>query len=120
MSPAFSNSEPQQFLEAIRALEARLIGLEKVLNPSDPTRPRFEPQKLLQIIARLDTRLASLEKVLDPNGAGFTLGSTDSSITVNRVGVVIKSRDIELIATGKIAVKAAGQLILKGARITEN
>lgn len=50
----------------------------------------------------------------------FSNSEPHSSITVNRIGVVIRSRDIELIASSKIAVKAAGQLTLKGARITEN
>jgi hypothetical protein len=120
MSPAFSNPEPQQFLESIRKLEARLSSLEKNFMPNGIAASSLQPWQVPETIAKLEARLGALEKIFDPHGAGFTLGSGDSSITVNRIGVVIRSRDIELIASGRIAVKAAGQLTLKGAKITEN
>ena len=120
MSPVFSNPEPQQFLESIRKLEARLSSLERTLHPGGPSSLGLGAQSLPEVISQIEARLSGLEKVLDPNGNGFSLVAGSSSITVNKTGVVIKSQDINLIASGRISVKAGGEISLKGAKITEN
>jgi type VI secretion system secreted protein VgrG len=49
------------------------------------------------------------------------LKSGDASITLKKDGtIVIKGKDITLEGSGKINVKASGDLVMKGSKIAEN
>jgi hypothetical protein len=120
MSPAFSNPDPQQYLEIIKNLEFRLNSIEKVLKPGGPASSSIEPQRLLETLGVLAARVSNLERMLDPNGAGYSLGAGNSSITVSQTRVVIHASEIELLASSRLTVKSSGELITKGARILSN
>ena len=79
-----------------------------------------DPQQLLEIVRKLEARLARLEKMFDSSGGNIILAVGNSTIKVQPNKVVISSSDIELMSEGKIAVKASGQLVMKGSKITEN
>ena len=54
-------------------------------------------------------------------GDEIMLQSGDASITLKKDGTIqIKGKDITVVGSGKIGVKASGDLTLKGSKITEN
>ena len=51
----------------------------------------------------------------------ITLKTGDASLTMKKDGTIqIKGKDITVIGSGKIGIKASGDLVLKGAKIAEN
>ena len=120
MSPAFSNSDPYQLTESFRNLDHRVQTIEKVIKPTTQASATLEPYRLLDTINMLEARLSHLEKMLDSKSGGITLGTTGSTVTVNKNSVVIRSNEIELIANGKIKVTASSDLVLKGAKVHNN
>jgi hypothetical protein len=70
-------------------------------------------------IQRLENVLAVSGAIHGPNAA--TLQVSESSITLKKDGTIeIKGKDISIQGSGKIAIKAAGDLTLKGSKILEN
>ena len=79
-----------------------------------------EVQQLRDTINRLEARLRNLEEVIDVIGGRISLKAGSSSITISPNSVVIKSNDIEITGSGKVTVKASGNLIMKGSKILQN
>jgi len=54
-------------------------------------------------------------------GDEITLTTGDASLTMKKDGTIqIKGKDITIVGSGKIGVKASGDLVLKGSKIAEN
>jgi type VI secretion system secreted protein VgrG len=55
------------------------------------------------------------------SGDDLSLKSGDASILAKKDGdIAIKGKDVSIEASGKVNCKAAGDLILKGARVLQN
>lgn len=81
----------------------------------------FMPNSVEAKIQALEARVAALEKVLQVSGYQVVLQTGHAKITLNPGGdVQIMGNSIKLASTGQIQIKAAGNLILKGANITQN
>ncbi len=70
-----------------------------------------EVQQLKDQVKALEDRLTSLENRL--NGSNLTLGSGQSSIQIGDGGVTINSNS-------NITIKATGNVVIKGAKVTQN
>lgn len=77
-------------------------------------------QELIDKIQFLEIRLSRLEKMLVAAGGNFQLQVGDSSITLGNTSMVLKSKEISLIADGRINIKASGEIQIKGAKIAQN
>ncbi len=79
-----------------------------------------DPQQLLEMVRKLEARVAQLEKLLGSSGGTIELSSGNSTIKVQPNKVIINSSEIDFVSSGKISLKASGQLVMKGTKITEN
>lgn len=79
-----------------------------------------DPIPLMEIIRKLELRLRKLESIVEARGDGLHLASGSSSITVSPRSIVISSSDIQIRGAGNIAIKASGDLIMKGAKVVNN
>ncbi len=81
-------------------------------------------QQMLWTIERLETRIIKLESMLSSSSASegsLLLKVGDSSISMKKDGEVsIKGKDITLSGSGRVNIKAASDLTLKGQKIVEN
>ena len=77
--------------------------------------------ELFQKITALQARVQQLEQALSLTGQVITLKSGSASIVLKPDGTIdIKGKDITLQGTGKVNVKATGELTLKGSKIAQN
>ena len=79
-----------------------------------------DPQQLLEMVRKLEARVTQLEKTLGSVGGTIELSSGNSTVKVQPNKVIINASEIEFVSSGKLALKASGQLVMKGAKITEN
>ncbi|HMF58381.1 MAG TPA: hypothetical protein VK619_18705 [Pyrinomonadaceae bacterium] len=77
-------------------------------------------QQLEDSHAKADTRLTNIEDTSQKSDEEIVWAVGGSSIAVKRDGIIFKAHRIDLSASGGIAVKAGGELVLKGAMIREN
>jgi type VI secretion system secreted protein VgrG len=77
-------------------------------------------RQLSDTIQKLEAKVAQLQKALSVAGHTTTLHVGSSSISLSPAKIEIKSNEITLSGSGKITVKAAGQLMLKGSTIVQN
>lgn len=71
-------------------------------------------------IAALENRIAKLEAVLNLTSGSFVLAQGDSRIVIKRTSIEIHSKDVSIVASGKVDIKASGDLVMKGSRILQN
>lgn len=77
--------------------------------------------ELFQMITALRARVQQLEQALSLTGHVITLKSGSASIVLKPDGTIeIKGKDISVQGSGKVNVKASGDLTLKGSKITQN
>jgi hypothetical protein len=88
-------------------VEIRELVVKATVNPA-PT------------VQQLEERIAQLEKFIQVLGDRITVQSGGSSVSVSTMGVVIAARDVTINASGKVVVKASGDVEIKGARIRQN
>ena len=79
-----------------------------------------DPQQLLEMVRKLEARVTQLEKTLGSFGGTIELSSGNSTVKVQPNKVIINASEIEFVSSGKISLKASGQLVMKGTKITEN
>ena len=72
-----------------------------------------QPSSTEERINALESRILKLEKALQVQDGKTILQTGMSKITIT-------NNDIAMEATGKIQIKAAGDIVLKGNRIREN
>jgi type VI secretion system secreted protein VgrG len=83
--------------------------------------PNFMPNSVEAKIQALEARVAALEKALQVSAHQVVLQTGNAKITLNPGGdVQIMGHSIKLASMGEIQIKAAGNLILKGANIKQN
>ncbi len=79
------------------------------------------PNSAEAIIKALEARVAALEKALQVSAHQVVLQTGYAKITLNPGGdVQIAGNSIKLSSAGETQIKAAGNLVLKGANITQN
>lgn len=77
--------------------------------------------ELHQKITALQARVQQLEQALSLTGQVITLKSGSASIVLKPDGTIeIKGKDISVQGSGKVNVKATGELTLKGSKISQN
>lgn len=69
---------------------------------------------------QLEDRIAQLEKVIQVLGDKITVQSGGSSVSVSSMGVVIAARDVTINASGKVQIKASGDVVMQAAKIVQN
>jgi hypothetical protein len=79
-----------------------------------------EMWQLLNVISDLEARIASLER-----GEGLqdlkAINVGDASLVMKKDGTIeLRGKDIAIRASGRIEIKAATDLVLKGSRTVEN
>jgi type VI secretion system secreted protein VgrG len=68
-----------------------------------------------------DDKLSVGKKLHIDAGDEITIVTGDSSISMKKDGTIqIKGKDITIIGSGKIGIKASGDMVLKGSKIAEN
>jgi type VI secretion system secreted protein VgrG len=77
-------------------------------------------QELIDKIQFLEIRLSRLEKMLMAAGGKFSFQTGESSITLGDTSLILKSKEISLVADGRINIKAGGEIQMKGAKIAQN
>ena len=77
-------------------------------------------RRLSDTVQKLEARVAQLQKALLVAGRTTTLQVGSSSISLTPTTIEIKSNEITLSGSGRITVKAAGRLVLKGSTIVQN
>ncbi len=77
-------------------------------------------QRLLQTIERLEARVAALEQSVHVSGNSVRIHAGSSTLSISSNGVAIQAGEIAMASTGKIIIKSASDLVLKGRKITEN
>ena len=77
-------------------------------------------RQLMDSVARLETRLRKYEEciVIGRDAVTVTVGAT--VVRIHKASVKIQAGEIELRSSGKITVKADGDVAIRGARIREN
>jgi type VI secretion system secreted protein VgrG len=71
-------------------------------------------------IGKDDALTVAKELVIDA-GDSVTIKSGEASITLNKDGTIqIKGKDITVVGSGKIGVKASGDVVVKGSKIAQN
>ena len=81
----------------------------------------IETGRLLDLINDLTVRIRSLEDGRDQTVDVKHIVVGDASVTLKKDGtIVIRGKDITIEASGKIDIKAAGEVVLKGSKITQN
>ncbi|MCX6620006.1 MAG: hypothetical protein NTY38_02780 [Acidobacteria bacterium] len=79
------------------------------------------PTAFETMIKALEARVAALENVLRVSAHQVVLQTGSAKITLTPAGnIQITSTDAVFSSAGKMTLKAAGDLILKGNKITEN
>lgn len=108
-----------------------MFGLDKVKLDSD-ARPLVQQvsvdaaqdwsiANLTRHIRALWRHVARLEAASGTSSHEVVLRAGDASITLKRDGsVIIKGKDITIEGTGKINIKASGDLVMKGSKIAQN
>jgi len=71
-------------------------------------------------IRALESRIAKLEAALHLTSGSCVLAQGDSRIVIKRTSIEIHSKDITIVASGRVDIKSAGDLTLKGSRIQQN
>ena len=83
--------------------------------------PNTMPISVEALIKALEARVAALEKALQVSGNQVVLQTGSAKILLNAGGdVQITGNSIKLASMGETQIKAAGNLVLKGANITQN
>ena len=85
-----------------------------------PTHSTREVKQLSDVIGRLEARVSQLEAALSVAAQVTIVKVGDSSITLRPSKIDIKSTEITLTGSGKITIKTAGELTLKGSQILQN
>ncbi|MCX6628740.1 MAG: hypothetical protein NTW28_14060 [Candidatus Solibacter sp.] len=79
------------------------------------------PLSFETLIKTLEARVAALEQALRVSASQVVLQAGCAKITLNHAGdIQITSHTATISSQGKMTLKAGGDLILKGAKITEN
>ena len=79
-----------------------------------------ETRQLMLTIKRLEARISQLEKIISASANEVALKVGSSSILMKPSSIDIKSKDVTISGSGKINVKASGDLVLKGSKILQN
>lgn len=80
----------------------------------------MDPQQLMMQIQRLEARIATLERALEVSPMGLQLRVGASVLQLSPNGVKLNANEVTLASSGKFAIKASGDLVLKGSKIVQN
>lgn len=90
--------------------------------------PTSQLSQMAQKIERLEARLQSLERLLSGAAGPVVLKSGSSSITLNKARILIQGHDIVIKSSGELklssakdlAIKANGNVDIKGSKVSAN
>jgi type VI secretion system secreted protein VgrG len=76
---------------------------------------------LIQALQDMLDQLESLQEMISVDRNEITLKAGDASIVMKRDGTItIRGKDITIQGSGKVSVRANGDLALKGAKVVDN
>ncbi len=55
-----------------------------------------------------------------PTGGRVALRSGESAIVLSPIGIEIAARDVTITCSGKLSMKASGDVVMKGSKILQN
>ncbi|MGZ4960637.1 MAG: type VI secretion system Vgr family protein [Methylomonas sp.] len=113
--------------EAVGANEAVAIGKDRSHSVGENEKINIGKNHTIEVGETRETQIGKDDKsqvgkkfYLEA-GDEITLKTGDSSITMKKDGTIqIKGKDITIIGSGKIGIKASGDMVLKGSKIAEN
>jgi Cytochrome P450 len=80
-----------------------------------------ETWQLLNVINDLEARISSLERGWQEPGDVRTISVGDASLVMKKDGTIeLRGKDITIRASGRIDIRAAGDLALKGSKTIQN
>lgn len=79
-----------------------------------------QPAQLLEAIRKLEARVVALEAALSVSAHSATLKVGNSSIKVDKTSITIKSDTVTVSGTSRIDIKSAGNVTMKGSKISQN
>ena len=77
--------------------------------------------QLLNIIKDLEARITSLERGSEGLAEARSIEVGDASLLMKKDGTIeLRGKDVTIRASGRIELKAASDLVLKGSKIVQN
>lgn len=79
-----------------------------------------DSQQMLLRLQKLEARVTALERALEVSSSALRLRLGTSLLQLTPNSVTLQGDQVTMSSSGKINIKASGDLVLKGSKIVEN